>query len=233
MHNNATFSAGLKHGVPIALGYLVISFTFGMIACGYGLSIGKTTLTSLTNLTSAGQFAGINLIFGHGSYIELLLSMIIINSRYALMATAISQKLEPNLVTWKKALMATCVTDETFATAMIEVDTIKFRYWIGLITLPYICWSLGTFLGGTFDSLLNSQMKNAASIALYCMFIALFIPDSRNEKSVREVVIITILISVSLYFAPIFSGINDGYKILISAIAGATYGAIRYPKEIV
>ena len=53
----------MKDGVPIALGYFAVSFTFGMMAVAGGLSIWQAVLISLTNLTSAGQFAGLDIIF--------------------------------------------------------------------------------------------------------------------------------------------------------------------------
>ena len=52
----------MKDGVPIALGYFAVSFTFGMMAVAGGLSIWQAVLISLTNLTSAGQFAGLDII---------------------------------------------------------------------------------------------------------------------------------------------------------------------------
>ena len=61
--NSAAFKRGLHDGVPIGLGYFAVSFTFGMMAAAGGISAGAAVLISLTNLTSAGQFAGIEIIF--------------------------------------------------------------------------------------------------------------------------------------------------------------------------
>lgn len=51
------FKAGLKDGIPIGLGYLAVSFTFGIMAKGAGLTTLEAVVLSFTNLTSAGQFA--------------------------------------------------------------------------------------------------------------------------------------------------------------------------------
>ena len=56
------FYSGLIHGIPIGLGYLAVSFTFGIMAVSSGLSVFQSVLISLTNLTSAGQFAGLGII---------------------------------------------------------------------------------------------------------------------------------------------------------------------------
>ena len=52
-----SFRKGVKDGIPIGLGYFAVSFTFGMMAVADGLSIWQAVLISLTNVTSAGQFA--------------------------------------------------------------------------------------------------------------------------------------------------------------------------------
>lgn len=225
------FFLGVKHSIPTALGYLIVSFTFGMVACTGGLSIGEATLISMTSLTSAGQFSGLNIMLAGGTYLELILSMILVNCRYMLMSTALSQKIEPRLPVWKKLWMSAFITDENFSIAMVEVETITFRYFMGVVTLPYLGWATGTFLGSEMDELLTPAMQNAASIALYCMFIALFIPPAKEQKPIREVVIVTVALSMLLFFIPQLAGLSAGYKILLAAIAGALFGAIRHPVE--
>ena len=46
---------GIHDGIPIALGYISVSFTFGIMGAAAGLSWWQTLLISMTNLTSAGQ----------------------------------------------------------------------------------------------------------------------------------------------------------------------------------
>ena len=65
------FTAGFKDGIPICLGYIAVSFTFGIMAKKVGISIFDAVLISLTNVTSAGQFAGLSLIASTASYIEI------------------------------------------------------------------------------------------------------------------------------------------------------------------
>jgi len=228
-----TYLTGLKHGLPTALGYFVVAFTFGMIAHLGGLSSFYALLISMTSLTSAGQFAGLNIMFAGGTMTELTIAMIVINSRYSLMATAMSQKLAKGTTFLQKALMSLFITDENFAVAMVEVETITWQYYMGVATLPYMGWASGTLLGAMVDNLLSSPMQNAASIALYCMFIALFIPPAKEQVAIRQVIIVTIILGVCLYYFPLFTFISTGYKIMIAAILGAIYGAVRHPQEVV
>ena len=71
---NGEFKKGLKDGVPIALGYLSVSFSVGIMAVSGGLSVFQGALMSLTNVTSAGQFAGIQSIAAGGTILELILT---------------------------------------------------------------------------------------------------------------------------------------------------------------
>lgn len=56
------YKRGLITGIPIALGYLSVSFTFGIMAVSFGLSWWQAVLISMTTVTSAGQFAGIGIM---------------------------------------------------------------------------------------------------------------------------------------------------------------------------
>lgn len=226
-----SFINGIKHSIPIALGYFVVAFTFGMMATIGGLSPFEAILISATNVTSAGQFAGTNIIIAGGTYVELLLSMLIINSRYALMSASLSQKLTHHMSLWKKALLSFCITDETFSVASVEVETVTFRYFLGLIILPYLGWLGGTVVGSFMDNVMSIPMQNAASIALYCMFIALFVPPAKDWHPVRFIVFVTIMLSTLFYYLPLFSFMSNGYKIIVSAIISSIIGAFLYPVE--
>lgn len=85
---------GIKSGLPIGIGYIPVSFTFGFLAVSGGLPIWVAVVISLTNLTSAGQFANTNLIFAGAGYLEVALTTFVINIRYMLMSLSLSQKLE-------------------------------------------------------------------------------------------------------------------------------------------
>lgn len=223
-----TFTNGLKAGIPIGLGYLVVSFTFGMTACLGGFSYFDALFMSMTNVTSAGQFAGMQLINTGAPYLEIMVTVAIINIRYLLMSTALSQKLDPTMSLIKRMILSFGVTDETFSVASVEVETVTFRYFMGLISIPYLGWALGTLLGSLMDNLLNPAMQSAASIALYCMFIALVLPPSKHHKDIRFVVLLTIIIRLIVTFTPILKNISSGYSIILSACIAALIGGFIY-----
>ena len=126
-----TFYEGLKSGIPIGLGYLPVSFTFGFLAVSGGLPVWVAVFISLTNLTSAGQFAGTNLILAGAGYFEVALTTFVINLRYMLMSLSLSQKLEEKTGTGARLALAFGITDETFVVSSLHPGVLKASYMLG------------------------------------------------------------------------------------------------------
>ena len=142
-----SYRAGLQDGVPIGLGYLSVSFAFGITASSVGIPAYIAVLISMTNLTSAGQLAGLTLMTAGGSLIEAAVTQLVINLRYALMSISISQKASAGFGIKHRLLGAFFITDEIFAVAVSKAGQIEPRYWYGLGTVPYFGWAAGTLLG--------------------------------------------------------------------------------------
>lgn len=231
MFQNKDFIKGLKGGFPIFLGYLPVSFTFGFMAVSGGFPVWLAVLMSLTNLTSAGQFAGTNLIIAGVGYIEIAMTTFVINLRYMLMSLALSQKINRKIPVWKRLIFSFGITDETFVVASTQGENISASYMLGLITLPFIGWAVGTFLGGSISGILPVKLQNAMGIGLYAMFIAIVIPVARESKQVLLIVILAILVTCILKYVPIFAFISSGFRIIIATVIAASIGAFLFPKK--
>ena len=223
------FAKGLRDGVPIALGYLSVSFTFGMMAAAGGLPTAFIVAISMTNLTSAGQFAGLSLMLSGGAYAEMALAQLVINLRYALMSLSLSQRLDAGMTTPWRALLAFGNTDEIFAVASSQPGEIGRAYLTGLICLPYVGWAGGTLLGAAAGALLPALLTDALGIAIYGMFLAVILPPARSRRSVRLVVVAAAVMSCILRYAPAFSSISGGFSIILCAVSAAALGAWRFP----
>ena len=147
MKNKEKFKRGLRLGMPIGLGYFPVSFTFGFLTVAGGLPWWIGVFISLTNLTSAGQFAGLNLILAGAGYVEVAMTTLIINLRYMLMSLSLSQSIEPAVPVWQRLIFAFGITDETFVVASMEKKPVKAAFMFGLILLPVIGWNIGTLAG--------------------------------------------------------------------------------------
>ena len=219
------FIRGIKRGFPICLGYIPVSFTFGLIAVKMGFTPAQATIISLTNMASAGQFAGIRLIEGGAPYIELIITTFVINLRYFLMSLSLSQKVAPDMPFYKRAVMAYCITDEVFALASMEPDEVSFPFFGGLMLTPILGWTSGTLLGAVASGLLSPMVQGCMGIALYCMFIAIIIPPACKSRKVALAVVISAFLSCMFKYVP---GLNElskvgggGWDIITAAILGA------------
>ena len=225
------FVKGLKAGLPIFLGYLPVAFTFGFLAVSGGLPIWLAVFISMSNLTSAGQFAGTNLILFGSGFLEIGLTTLVINLRYTLMSLSLSQKIPNSTPTWKRLLFSFGITDETFVVASMQKGKISAGFMAGLILLPFIGWSTGTLLGGCVSQFLPLALQNAMGIALYGMFIALIVPAAKESKKVLLVIIMAITLSCVIKYVPALHFISSGFRIIIATILAAGVGAVIFPEE--
>ena len=227
VHNK--IKAGLRDGIPIAAGYFSVSFTFGMLAVQDGMSPFHTVLVSLLNLTSAGQFAGLTVIVSGASLLEMALTQLVINIRYALMSVSLSQKLDSSVKTFQRMLIAYGNTDEIFAVASSKPGSVGSRYMYGLIFLPVLGWVGGTLTGAVASTLLPAAVISALGVALYGMFIAIVVPVAKESREVLIVVGAALVFSTAFYYLPVLQEISSGFTIIICTVAAAGIGAVLFP----
>ncbi len=226
-----SFIKGAKDGIPIALGYLAVSFGFGLMAVQMGIDPLSTILISMTNLTSAGQVAGVGVIAAMGTLAEMALTQFVINLRYALMSISLSQKLEPGFKLLDRFIVSFGITDEIFAVASSRPVKITARYMYGLIVIPFLGWSGGTLLGAVCGAILPDIIKNALGIAIYGMFLAIIIPPSRTSRGILLAVLSAVAIRCILKYVPVFSSISSGFAIIICGVLASALAAVFFPVQ--
>ena len=222
------FFSGIKDGIPIALGYLSVSFAFGITAVNSGLSGLNAVAISATNLTSAGQLAGVDIIAACGTLIEMALTQLIINLRYMLMSLSLSQKKDESFTLLDRLVVSFGITDEIFAVASAK-HRIYPAYMYGLILMPFIGWTSGTFLGAFSGEILSQDMKSALGIAIYGMFIAIIIPPSKKDRGALLAIIVSVTISIMIHYIPYFNFITEGFSVIICAVIASVIAAIVKP----
>ena len=227
----AAFRQGIRHGIPIGLGYLSVSFAFGMKAVGDGLAVFQAVLISMTNLTSAGQIAALPLMVSGASLAEMTLTQLTINLRYALMSLSLSRKLDSSMGTAQRLIFSFANTDEIFAVASSQPGKVGKHYLYGLMLTPWIGWSLGTFLGAAAGTLLPAFIRTALGIAIYGMFLAIILPPARERRPVRFVVLVAVALSLCFRYIPGLNTVSSGFVIIICGVLAAALGAWRFPAE--
>ena len=227
--NTKDFIAGIKAGVPVCIGYFSVSFGFGAMAVAQGLSVWFATLISLTNLTSAGQFAGLTVIAASGLILEMILTQIVINSRYALMSVALGPRFGPSVGTGKRLLAAFFNTDEVFAIGMTRGDKLTVSYFVGAGVISAIGWVCGTALGAFAGTLLPLSIRLALGVMLYGMFIAIVVPQVKDEKPVLLNVLLALGFSCLFTWIPGLKDVSAGLSIVICTVAAAALSAVLFP----
>ena len=222
---------GVRHGIPIGLGYLSVSFAFGMKAVGDGLTVLQAVLISMTNLTSAGQIAALPLMVGGASLAEMALTQLTINLRYALMSLSLSRKLDGSMGTLQRLVFSFANTDEIFAVASSQPGKVGRYYLYGLMLAPWIGWSLGTFLGAAAGTLLPVFVRTALGIAIYGMFLAIILPPARRSRQVCFVVLTAVILSLCFHYIPGLNTVSSGFVIIICGVLAAALGAWWFPMK--
>ena len=233
------FKCGLRDGIPIAVGYFAVSFGFGVVAFQDGIPAWLSVLMSLTNVTSAGQFAGLEIIAAASgvmlaTVLEMILTQFIINLRYALMSLSLTQKLSPSGKGWQRFVIAFANTDEIFAVAMAHTGDVTFPYMLGLQLLPILGWTGGTAAGALACGLLPTSLQVALGVALYGMFIAIVVPVARRSRPVMSVVLLALLFSCALKYIPGAVGLPEmsgGFAIILCTVLAAGIGAAFFKSD--
>ena len=232
MHQQ-NYIRGMRQGIPVGLGYFVVSFTIGIAARKADLTPVQAAVMSFTNNTSAGQFASFALIASGAPYLEMAISQAVINLRYCLMSCALSQKLDKELPFYHRLFVACGVTDEIFGLSISQKGKLDPWYTYGVMSVAIPGWSLGTLAGVLSTGVLPQTFLNAMNMALYGMFIAIFMPAAREDKKLLPIIAAAMALSALVHMAPLFDFISSGMKIIVLtlAISGAAAVLMPVPEE--
>ncbi|WP_033540932.1 AzlC family ABC transporter permease [Planococcus sp. CAU13] len=212
------FSAGLKAGLSIAIGYFPIALTFGLLAKTTGLSIWEATAMSIFVFAGAAQYISLPLIAAGVAPVVIILNTFVVNIRHFLMAASLNEKMQPD-ARWKKALYAFGITDESFSVLAIQKeDNLRTSFAAGVITISYGSWVIFTAVGHLIGANLPQFLQAAMSIALYAMFVGLLMPSMRGNRKVFSLAAIAAALNSLFYFT---GWLSTGWAILVSTLASA------------
>ena len=232
MDHKKNFLCGMRDGIPIALGYLAVSFTLGIACRNIGMSAFDATVMSLTNLTSAGEFAALGIMVAGAGYWEMALSQFVINLRYMLMSASLSQKLAPDTPLYHRLLVGYGVTDEIFGISSTFDGKLSPYYTYGAIAVAAPAWVLGTLLGALLGNILPASATSALGVALYAMFLAIILPPARKSRVIAVLVAISMAASLLLTLACDafgWTGFTEGFRIIVLTVAISLGAAILFP----
>ena len=229
--NLKEYRAGMKAGMPVCVGYFSVSFGFGTMAVSQGLNVWQAVLISAANLTSAGQFAGLTVIAAGAALIEMILTQLVINSRYALMSLALGQRLGPETGVCQRLAAAFFNTDEIFALGMSREGKLTVGFFLGVGTVAALGWVGGTMIGAVAGTILPLSLRTALGTMLYGMFIAVVVPQARQEKPMLVCMVLALVFSCLFTWVPALNAVSAGLTIVICTVAAAAICALVFPVE--
>ena len=229
MNRKEWFLRGVRHGIPIMLGYFAVSIALGIAAKNAGMTAPQATLASALIMASAGQYIGFTLIAAGASYLEVIVMEAIANARYLLMSTALSQKVDPGLPLRHRLLMGLWITDEIFGLAATVPGKLSPYYIYGMASVAMPGWALGTLTGVVLGNVLPVRVVSALSVGLYGMFMSIFVPPARKNPVIAGLVIVSFALSYALNALSIFDGISSGMKIILLTVTISLAAALIFP----
>ena len=220
---------GVRDGMPIALGYFVVSFTLGIAAKTAGLTPFQGFLASFFNNASAGEYAGFTTIAADAAYLEIALITLVANARYLLMSCVLSQKFSPDASIWHRIFVGFDVTDEIFGISVARPGRLDPYYNYGAMLVALPGWSVGTAVGVAAGNILPIEAVSALSVALYGMFLAVIIPPARQDKIVGVLVLLSFLASFVAVHVPGLMELSGGTRTIILTVLLSGLAAYFFP----
>ncbi len=227
--NRQVFREGVRDGMPIALGYFVVSFTLGIAARNAGLDPFQGFLTSFLNNASAGEYAGFTVIAADAPYLEIALITLIANARYLLMSAVVSQKFSPDTPFYHRILVGFDVTDEIFGITVARPGRLNPYYNYGAMSVALPGWSVGTALGIAAGNVLPPSAVSALGVALYGMFLAVIIPPARKDYLIGVLVFLSFIMSYAAAHLPGLMQLSGGTRTIILTLLIAGIAAAFFP----
>ena len=229
--NLSFYLKGVKDGIPIALGYLAVAFSLGILARKMGLTPFQGFMASFLCNASAGEYAGFTLIGAGASFLEMALTTLIANARYFLMSCAESQRLSPELPLRHRLLIGFDLTDEIFGISIAQEGYINPFYPYGAMTVAIPGWAVGTMLGIIAGNVLPARAVSALSVALYGMFFAIIIPPARKSRIVAGIIAVCFLLSYLFSVLPVLSALPEGTRTIILTLSISSAAALLFPRK--
>lgn len=224
-----SWKEGMQAGIPIALGYLAVSFSLGIAAQKAGLTAIQGFFTSLFVSASAGEYAGFTVIAANAPYLDLVLITLIVNARYFLMSCALSQRVAENMSMFHRLFLGFYLTDEIFGLAISRPGKVDPYFSYGAMTVAIPCWAIGTFFGIVMGNILPFRVVSALSVALYGMFLAIIIPPARENKVIALMIVVSFFLSYLLQSWKVFVFLSSSGKVIVLTLVISVVAAILCP----
>lgn len=223
------FIQGFRDGIPIGLGYFVVSFSLGIIAKQCGLKFYQGFLASFLNHASAGEYVLYTAMGSAATFLEVALVTFIANARYLLLSSALSQKYDEHVPFIHRAFSGFMITDEIFGISIAREGILNPWYVYGAFFCACPMWSLGTAIGIIAGNILPVRIICALSVALYGMFLAIIFPPAKKSRTIAVCIGVSFILSFLFSRVELLSKTSSGNRVIILTVLIAGVAALVKP----
>lgn len=210
---------GLRAGIPVILGFVPVGIAYALMARQAGFTILQTCVMSLTVFAGASQMMAIGMYVQGAGIIAIIIATFILNLRHLIMSICVVNRMREDTIR-TKLLSAFGVTDESFAIFTTEKEEkCSAPYFLGLITVTYTSWNVGTFIGAAASDFLPAILTASLAIALYAMFIGILVPNLTKNLRLGLLVVFTGICNTILAHL-----IESSWALIISTLLCAFIG---------
>ena len=219
MSKRDEYLAGARAGIPVLLGFIPVGIAYAIMARQAGFDIFETCFMSIAVFAGASQMMAVGMYAQGAGLAAIILATFLLNLRHVIMSTCVMNRMHPAPKAAKTAA-AFGVTDESFAIFSTEKqERCTLSFFLGLITVTYLSWNLGTLIGAVTSDFLPPLLTASLGIALYAMFIGLLFPGISGNGRLCLLVLLTAVCNTLLCLV-----IPQSWALIVSTLLCAFAG---------
>ncbi len=179
--DRASFSAGVRAGVPFALAGFLLSLSFGVLAHDAGFPAIAAVVMSLIVFAGSAQFAAVSILAAGGGVGAAVGAAALMNARFLPMGVALAPSL-PGRALWRAA-QGQSVVDSSWALSSRGDGSFDRWFLFGCSGIQYVTWALGTVVGVAGGSAIGDPHALGLDAIYPAFFLAILIAELRADRA--------------------------------------------------
>ena len=181
-NHKTEFKTALAKTIPVAAGYLVMGFGFGVLMASRGYPFYWAGLIGLVVYAGSMQYVLIDLLSGGAGLITTAIMTLAINARHLFYGLTMLD--EYSKVKKHRPYLIFSLTDETFSivcTGLPKPGLDAGRYYLNVSALNHAYWVVGCLLGGLLGDMLQVDFRGI-EFSMTALFVVTFIQQWRRSR---------------------------------------------------
>ena len=217
---------GVAELAPAMIAAMPLALLYGAIAAGKGLSPFAVALSSGLVFAGGAQLAAIEMWTSPVPVAGIILSTVLINARYVLMAASLAPKVG-HLPIWARLLGFHVLADENWALAerRAAARRLTLAYFLGAGAVFRVNWVFFSWLGAIVGPLIGDPRRFGADFAFTAIFIGLvagFVTTRRH---------VAVVVASAAAATLVHQTLGSPWHVLAGAFAGMAMAVVVWRPE--